>query len=137
MFRRLMTLVTAATFVAHGLWGCCWHHARNCPGHDEAPSSTSQPSPCCKHHHRAPQERKQAPAAPCNLHCKGVCVYVSQHKMQIDAPQSISPFDTVPAVSGVAGRHCLAIAFHDAGPCGPLDSGPPLRLHLLYQVQLI
>jgi len=26
MFRSILTMLTAATFVAHGLFGCCWHH---------------------------------------------------------------------------------------------------------------
>lgn len=26
MFRFVLTILTAATFVAHGLFGCCWHH---------------------------------------------------------------------------------------------------------------
>lgn len=27
MFQTLIKLLTATTFVAHGLLGCCWHHA--------------------------------------------------------------------------------------------------------------
>lgn len=26
MFRSILTILTATTFVAHGLFGCCWHH---------------------------------------------------------------------------------------------------------------
>jgi len=26
MFRRLITIVLATSFAAHGLFGCCWHH---------------------------------------------------------------------------------------------------------------
>ncbi len=26
MFQTIITILTATTFVAHGLFGCCWHH---------------------------------------------------------------------------------------------------------------
>lgn len=48
MLRMLTTIVLAASFVAHGLLGCCWHHA-----HDRCATSVAdQPSVShCKHRH--------------------------------------------------------------------------------------
>jgi hypothetical protein len=42
--RTALILTTAATFLAHALLGCCWHHVH-------APSATgsAQASSCCRH----------------------------------------------------------------------------------------
>jgi hypothetical protein len=45
MFQTILTILTAATFVAHGLFGCCWHH-----GHAPAVSGHAKQSTACHGH---------------------------------------------------------------------------------------
>jgi hypothetical protein len=61
MFHTLMTLLTAATFVAHGLLGCCWHHAHS---HvvDGEPGSVSEVV-CVGHHDHCAHSDHAVPAA--------------------------------------------------------------------------
>lgn len=83
MCQSLMTFLTAATFVAHGLFGCCWHHGHALPviaaatheahsGHDESASHDSSDADECEH-----------PDGPCHHEPSGCsesrCVFVRNH----------------------------------------------------------
>lgn len=48
MFRILTTVALVTSFVAHGLFGCCWHHAHEISETVSTDQSTSSP---CKHRH--------------------------------------------------------------------------------------
>jgi hypothetical protein len=137
MFRQFMAFLTAAAFVAHVLWGCCWHDAINCPQNDRV---TCHPSSnivgCCKHHHCADEEG-QPSDAPCKLHCRGVCVYVSPQKSQLDAPQIELRLDSVTVAVLQSEDHPLAAAEFCGGANGRREAEPPARLHLLHQIFLI
>ena len=52
MFRRgwfcmriALILTTAATFLAHALLGCCWHHVHAAPAETASPQAAN----CCRH----------------------------------------------------------------------------------------
>lgn len=77
-----MTFLTVATFVAHGLFGCCWHHGHADAeiavateahsGHGDSPSHDGLDSDECDHddgpcHHEP---------SGCS---KGRCVFVRHH----------------------------------------------------------
>ena len=137
MFQRLAAFLTAATFAAHGLWGCCWHDANNCVQCDVAVSHTSSPpAGCCKHHHRA-DEKRQPSDAPCKLRCRGVCVYVVPQKSQLDAPQIDLRLDFAAVGVLQTDGNPLAAAEVRGRDNNPREAEPPARLHLLHQIFLI
>lgn len=138
MFQRLMTVLTTAAFVAHVLCGCCWHD-----GHDGAKcdkvtaGASSQPVGCCKHCHDRADEKGPPAHGPCKLHCRGVCIYVSPQKSQLDTPQIDLRLDFAAVVVLHADGHPLAAAEVRGGADDPRRAEPPVRLHLLHQIFLI
>lgn len=137
MFRQLMSFLTAVAFVAHVLFGCCWHDARKGALREQVTSSASAPPiGCCKHRHCA-DEKGEQPAGPCKLHCRGTCVYVSPQKCQVDYPQIDLHVDFAAVVVLLADNDRLAASDVCGGADDPLDSEPPVRLHLLHQIFLI
>jgi hypothetical protein len=135
MFRQVLTFVTAAAFVAHGLLGCCWFGAQNF-GQINRVISRAAPVGCCKpcqhtHEKGCPHE------GPCRLHCRGVCVYVSPQKSQVDARQIDMRFDFAAVVVSQRDNHPLAAAEVRGSGDDPREAEPPARLHLLHQIFLI
>lgn len=49
MFQTLTTILTATTFVAHGLFGCCWHHGHT---HLLSGNGAVHEHAACHGHHR-------------------------------------------------------------------------------------
>jgi hypothetical protein len=139
MFRQLMTLLTAATFVAHGLWGCCWHHARACAHRESAHSVPTSPAAgCCKHCGRAAETGgRQAPATPCKLQCRGACFYVAPQKGQMNALQIDLRLDFAAVVVLQTARYPLSTVEVRRGADDPDAANPSARLHLMHQVFLI
>src|SRR5260370_35439080 len=128
IIRQLLTLVTAATFVAHGLWGCCWFGAQNFRHTDRINArASSQSADCCKHCDHA-HETDCPHDGPCNLHCRGVCVYVAPQKSQLDAPQ-IDLLLEFAAIAVLQTRERpLAVTEYCVGADGRREPGPPARL---------
>ena len=139
MCRQLMTFLTEVAFVAHVLFGCCWHDSGKCALPERVTSSaSSSPIGCCKHRHCAEgKEKGDSPAGPCKLHCRGICVYVSPQKSQVDAPQIDLRVDFAAVVVLLADNDSHAASDVCSGADDPLDSEPSVRLHLLHQIFLI
>jgi len=136
MFQRLMSCLTALAFIAHGLWGCCWHDAHEGSLRNTSVSAPSQHVDCCKHHHGS-DEKREPSDGPCKLHCRNVCVYVSPLKCQLDCLQIELRLDSaVIAVLQTNDGH-LAAAEVRSGTDGPREAKPPARIHLLHQIFLI
>src|SRR6185312_9486482 len=87
MFRQILTFVTAATFVAHGMFGCCWLGAPSFGPRDRAITPAPSPAVDCCEHCCHTHEKGCPHDGPCKLRCRGVCVYVAPQKSQLDAPQ--------------------------------------------------
>lgn len=51
MFRAITILLTAATFVAHGLLGCCWHHEHSHAVSGVVEKAESKSTEKHSHHH--------------------------------------------------------------------------------------
>jgi hypothetical protein len=138
MFPRLISFLTAVTFAAHGLWGCCWRDAHDC-----APTPTidchelSLPVDCCQHGHHDSDEPGAPHDGPCKLHCRGVCVYVSPVKSQVEAPQIDIRLDFAAAAFLRADEHYVVAADARNGTADAYGFQPPARLHVLHQVFLI
>lgn len=135
MLQSLMTLLITAIFVVHGLLGCCWKHQETYAVCDETKSSAEQ-RPCCCDHHRANQQG-HSPVKPCELECQGLCTYLPPQKILIDAPGLANPFDSLAIIPISWDSRHMAIAFLGDRIYDSSESEPPLRLHLLHQVQLI
>lgn len=137
MFRQLLTFLTAATFVAHGLWGCCWFGAQSFQPRERVISrASSRPATCCKHCDHT-REKGCPHDGPCKLHCRGVCVYVAPQKCQLDAPQIHLLLEFAAVAFLQTGDDALAATRDFAGADGRREAEPPVRLHLLHQIFLI
>jgi hypothetical protein len=137
MHAALSSLV-ASSLLMHAVLGCCWHHRQANTCCDD--SHVAQASEVgCHHHHDdcGDDDHEQSVPTPCNggPHCNGVCIYLPVQKTQIDQVQFVAPLDFAafnlpPGVVHVAAAHSLERLYE-------LDTGPPLRLHLAYQILLI
>lgn len=88
MFQTLIIFLTATSFVAHGLLGCCWHHAHSDMGHSGASACTesshghSEPHSAC-HERNVPVDaidhdgdQHQCPGTPHHQEChEAHCVF--------------------------------------------------------------
>src|SRR5262245_49976148 len=121
-----VSILMAAVLIIHAAFGCCWHHAHSCV------PKASMSVTCCNHHdhddHRQPGESE--------LDCEGTCQYVAPEKLRLDDPSLAAWAQLVAPPVTFAGRPIDAATRIGKPPC-PIDSGPPLRLHLLHQWLLI
>jgi hypothetical protein len=116
--RTALILTTAATFLAHALLGCCWHHVHSAP----AQTVFAQAASCCRHECACSSEMATAdecggeeapPTAPSTCEEPG-CVFVTT------VPVGFSV--EFPAASWLV-SNCAAIV--------PLLSAPVAELHEL------
>ncbi len=68
MFQTLITILTASTFVAHGLFGCCWHHGHphwvgGCGTVHQTAAVRDDDSACCRGRHVHDHREANAQAA--------------------------------------------------------------------------
>lgn len=135
--RRLLSFMTVAAFVAHVLWGCCWHDPR-AGAHRESAVCSASPKPVhgCDHHD-GPKDRCPPTDGPCKLHCRGVCIYVPPQKCQVDAPQINLGLDFAMMVVLQTDHHSLAAAEIRGGADDLREADSPPRLHLLHQIFVI
>lgn len=137
MFSRLVHFLTAATFAAHGLWGCCWRDAHGCMPFPMAGHASSQSGDFCVHDHHDSGEPGNPHDAPCNLHCRGVCVFVSPVKSHVEALQIDIRLDFAADVSLLAEECLIAAADVRSDAGGSHGVRLRARLHVLHQLFLI
>ena len=123
--KAFLTSLMAILLAAHSAFGCCWHHAHAYDG---------LPNACCNHndHDGLPDE------PPCDVEkeCEGTCQYVAAEKVRVDhlGDAGWAVF-VVPNVTFAESTFSSLVRSRESF-C-PIDSGPPLRLHLLHQLLLI
>lgn len=134
----LVSNLVAASLLLHAVFGCCWHHRHDTSCCDNSP--VAQAVEACCQHHRGDEcnDKHSLPSpAPCQggPHCLGDCNYLAVQKSHLDQVQ----FD-VPLDFAIPNSPFFDVRFATAHGCDrlyELDTGPPLRLHLVHQILLI
>lgn len=133
----LLSTLVATSLLLHAAFGCCWHqhasHSREGPRIPAAVESVchQQVHGCCDHEHGRPSP------VPCKdgPHCQGDCNYLAIQKSQLDQVQIVAPLELAAIALPSYDVHNVAIFGLDR--LYELDTGPPLRLHLVHQILLI
>ena len=134
----VLSSLVASSLLMHAVLGCCWHHGHASSCCDQ--SQSAQVAQNCCHHHDdvgCDDDHDEPAPTPCKggPHCHGVCNYLPVQKTQLDPVQLAAPLDFAVAVLHSSDAHFVAA--HGFEHLYELDTGPPLRLHLLHQILLI
>ncbi len=141
MHALIASLMAWILFI-HALLGCCWHHAHAWHASIDPASRVVKVIPCCGHQHAGKHQtedrNQEQPPCPCPVErCVGVCTFLPPAKTLAETQLVEAPFDlSAPYLLPVA---VIADGFTRTWDClaGPLESQPPVRLHLLHQILLI
>ncbi len=110
-----------------------------CHSTSDGVSDSSKPNvvACCKHcdHQTGKENQPAAPRQP-RTDCHGVCIYLPVQESQVDSTPVLLPFDFAAIIPSLEGSQ-VAAALSWERSCDPMQSEPPLRLHLLHQIMLI
>jgi hypothetical protein len=120
------SILMAVVLFIHAAFGCCWHHAHCCPAADAICDRH------CSHDHDEPNRQSGEE----ELECEGTCQYVMPEKVWLDGLGFASWIVLAAPPATFADRPVTGAAHCGEWRC-PIDSGPPLRLHLLHQLLLI
>jgi hypothetical protein len=148
MFQSLVKLLTVTAFVAHGLLGCCWHHAHVHVASAEAPKL--ERGHCQGHDHRVALEaigerttatddhERRDSGSPHDSPCdEGDCVFVRIQdgvRCVTDATPALMPCLVPASLVNVKGQADSDSQGTTALRETPLRSAPP---RALWQVWLI
>lgn len=129
-FSILMSVLLAVSAVS----GCCRSYALASAPASSVGQFARQVPCCCKNPGCNRQHKSQSPA-PCKAsECRGICVYVSSQKTEIDSTQLVIPCDFV-APALLSHNFVTTELWKSEGTRA--HSEPPLRLHLLHQILVI
>jgi hypothetical protein len=129
--RAVFIFMTAATFLAHALLGCCWHHA-HAAGRPGGTGSAACGHSCgCTHdsaHPDDPSSENEPPASPSECDEPG-CVFVSPAPV---AAAAETPFESwlVSDVVAVEPLETISLAQIPGSTRLADHRGDSLRLHL-------
>jgi hypothetical protein len=130
----LLASLVASSLLLHAVLGCCWHYgqesSRCCESQDVADADHHEHD-CCG------DRDDDTEPLPCNggPHCHNVCNYLPVQKSQLDQGQLNVLLDFVAVVLPATNVH--VVAAHGIDRLYELDTGLPLRLHLVHQILLI
>jgi hypothetical protein len=137
----IVTLLTAASVLAHAALGCCFHHS-----HEPSPCLTRQPAssivpayhaaggPCCGHDHGS-QDDNGAPDSPRGQCEERNCVAVAGTAPILLLKAAVTAINSLPHADLLATAAASADYVQWAGL--EHDLGPPVRPHLFHRVLLI
>ncbi len=135
----LLCNLMAPALLMHALLGCCWHHEQ---GADTCSHTTKKTTlhTCGGHHHcHHPDEsesKHRGQSGPCAWHCQGMCTYLPQQKLYLDASPILRSIGFL-AISTPALHNDSLVLMHWERTRLPRAALQPLSLHLLHQVILI
>lgn len=131
----ILSHLLASILLVQALFGWCGrppYKEVNC----DTSAGTFSTKSCCNQCGTNAQGEHPVGPCKCEFECQGVCTYVRPEKTLVDSSQWSLLALFLEVDPALAGSHS---AFGSIGvrACHPLDSKPPLRLHLVHQVLLI
>jgi hypothetical protein len=137
--RAVFSSLVAVSLFIHAMIGCCWHHAHESACCNDSPVEQAAEVGCCHHNHseHGDQQHGQPSQAPCkgHSHCQGLCTYLPPQKSHVDTFSPHTPLDFAAIAPATCDVHVVAVVRAERTHESP--AGPPLRLHLYYQILVI
>jgi len=138
--RSFLANLAAAALLFHAFAGCCGQGLKSCADCCHLVQSGNRAEARgCSHDHDADDDHSAphpSPPCKCQLECHSVCIALPPQKTVLDAAHDFTTFElAVINPSLPAGQAPTSADWERARVS--VESGPPMRLHLLHQSLLI